>query len=156
MSYPTFSFGCICGPKFQNLCLYVTSYLQIGTHLNHSLFSTRSALGFQTFHSELTVVWAKRSVVANKIESKSYYSQNLCLYVTSYLQIGTHLNHSLFSTRSARGFQTFHSELTVVWAKRSVVANKIEWKSYYSPLILHSVGVLQKKKILNTQKQAFR
>ena len=74
MSFPTFSFARICGPTFQNLCLYVTGYLQIGTHLNHSLFSTRSARGFQTFHSELTVVWAKRNVVANKIESKSYYS----------------------------------------------------------------------------------
>ena len=37
MSYPTFSFGRICGPKFQNLCLYVTGSLQIGTHLNIQL-----------------------------------------------------------------------------------------------------------------------
>ena len=63
--------------------------------------------------------------------------------------------YSLFTTRSARGFQSFHSELSVVWAKRSLVANKIESKSYYSPLILHSVRVLQKMR-LNTQKQAFR
>ena len=33
MSYPTFSFGRIGGPKFQNLCLYVTGSLKIGTHL---------------------------------------------------------------------------------------------------------------------------
>ena len=46
--------------------------------------------------------------------------------------------YSLFSTRSALGFQTFHSELSVVWAKRSLIANKIESK------ILHSVRVLQK------------
>ena len=52
--------------------------------------------------------------------------------------------YSLFSTRSARGFHTFHSELSVVWAKRSLLANNIESKSYYSPLILHSVRVLQK------------
>ena len=52
-------------------------------------------------------------------------------------------NIQLFSTRSGRGFQTFHSELSVVWAKRSLVANNIESKSYYSPLILHSVRVLQ-------------
>ena len=74
MSYPTFSFGCICGPKFQNLCLYVTGSLQIGTHLNIQLFSNRSARGFQIFHRKLSVVWAKRSLVANNIESKSYYS----------------------------------------------------------------------------------
>ena len=74
MSYPTFSFGCICGPKFQNLCLYVTGSLQIGTHLHIQLFSNRSARRFQTFHSKLSVVWAKRSLVANNIESKSYYS----------------------------------------------------------------------------------
>ena len=59
MSYPTFSFGRICDPKFQNLCLYVTCSLQIGTHLNSQLFSTRSARGFQTFHSELSVVGLK-------------------------------------------------------------------------------------------------
>ena len=53
-------------------------------------------------------------------------------------------NRDLLSTRSARGLQTFHSELSVVWAKRSFVANKIESKSYYSPLILHSVRVVQK------------
>ena len=77
MSYRTFSVGCICGLKFQNLCLYVhvTGSLQIGTHLNIQLFSTRSARrGFQTFHSEFSVVSAKRSLVANNIESKSYYS----------------------------------------------------------------------------------
>ena len=33
MSYPTLSFGRICSTKFQNLCLYVTGSLQIGTHL---------------------------------------------------------------------------------------------------------------------------
>ena len=52
--------------------------------------------------------------------------------------------YSLFSTRSARGFQTFHSELSVVWAKRSLLANNIESQSYHSPFILHSVRVLQK------------
>ena len=56
MRYPTFSFGRICGPKFQNLSLYVTGSLQIGIHLNIQLFSTRSARGFHTFHSELSVV----------------------------------------------------------------------------------------------------
>ena len=56
--------------------------------------------------------------------------------VTDSLQIGTHLNIQLLSTRSVRGFQTFHSELSVVWAKRSLVANIIESKSYNSPLIL--------------------
>ena len=60
-------------PKFQNLCLFVTCYLQIGTHLNIHSFQFE-VLGFQTFQSELSVVWAKRSLVANKIESKSYYS----------------------------------------------------------------------------------
>ena len=53
--------------------------------------------------------------------------------------------YSLFSTRSAREFQTFHSELSVVWVKGSLVTNIIESKRYYSPLILHSVRVLQKK-----------
>ena len=77
------------------------------------------------------------------------------LYVTGSLQIGTHLNIQLFSTRGARGFQTFHKELSVVWAKRSLVANNIESKSNYSPIILHSDRVLQKMR-LNTQKQAFR
>ena len=91
MSYPTFSFGRICGPKFQNLCLYVTDYLQIGTHFNIHSFTTRSARGFQTFHSELSVVLAQRSLVANKIESKSYYSplilhsvrvlQKICVWI---------------------------------------------------------------------------
>ena len=60
--------------------------------------------------------------------------------------------YSLFSTRSARGFQAFHSELSVVWAKGSLVANKIESKSYYSPLILHSVRVLQKYAFEYTKK----
>ena len=73
MNYPTFSFGRICGPKFQNLCLFVTGYLQIGTHLNIHSFQLE-VLGFQTFQSELSVVWAKRSLVAKKIESKSYIS----------------------------------------------------------------------------------
>ena len=47
MSYLTFSFGCICGPKFQNICLYVTGYLQRGTHLY-----IHSARGLQTFISQ--------------------------------------------------------------------------------------------------------
>ena len=53
--YVSLSFGRICGTKFQNLCLYVTGSLQIGTHLDIH-FSTRSAHGFQTFHRELPVV----------------------------------------------------------------------------------------------------
>ena len=55
MSYPTFSFGRICGPKFQNLCLFVTGYLQIGTYLNIHFFQLE-VLGFQTFQSELSVL----------------------------------------------------------------------------------------------------
>ena len=43
MSYPTFSLGGICGPKFQYLCLYVTGYLQIGTHLNIHSFNSKFA-----------------------------------------------------------------------------------------------------------------
>ena len=34
--------------------------------------------------------------------------------VTDSLQIGTHLNIQLLSASSARGFQTFHCELSVV------------------------------------------
>ena len=37
MGYPTFNFGRMCGPKFQNLCFYVPGSLQIGTHLTLSL-----------------------------------------------------------------------------------------------------------------------
>ena len=48
MSYPTFSFGPICGPKFQNLCLYVTGYLQIGTHRD-PLFQLEVRAGFRHF-----------------------------------------------------------------------------------------------------------
>ena len=84
MSYPTFSFGRIFGPKFQNLCLFVTGYLQIGTHLNFHSFQLE-VLGFQTFQSELSVVWAKRSLVANKVESKSYCSP-LILHSVRFLQ----------------------------------------------------------------------
>ena len=58
MSYPTFSFGRICGPKFQNLCLFVTGYLKIGTHLNIHSFQI-DVLGFQTFQSVLSVVGVK-------------------------------------------------------------------------------------------------
>ena len=75
MSYPTFSFGCICGPKFQNLCLWRNWFSTNRDPFKYiQLLSTRSARGFQTFHSELSVVWAKRSLVANNIESKSYNS----------------------------------------------------------------------------------
>ena len=57
MSYPTFSFGCICGPKFQNPCLYVTGYLQIGTDLYIHSFQLEVRAGFRhLFHSELLVV----------------------------------------------------------------------------------------------------
>ena len=53
MSYPTFSFGRICGPKFQRF--YVTGNL-IGTHLNIHPFQLEVRAGFQTFQSELSVV----------------------------------------------------------------------------------------------------
>ena len=56
MSYPTFGFGRICGPKFQNLSLYVTGNLQIGTHLNIHSFQLEVRAGFQTFQSELSVI----------------------------------------------------------------------------------------------------
>ena len=56
MSCPTFSFGRICGPKFQNRSLYVTGNLQIGTHLNSHSFQLKVRAGFQTFQSELSVV----------------------------------------------------------------------------------------------------
>ena len=74
MSYPIFCFGCICGPKFQSLCLYVTGYLQIWTHLNIHSFQLEVRAGFKAIHSELSVVFAKISLIANKIESKSFYS----------------------------------------------------------------------------------
>ena len=74
---------------------------------------------------------------------RSQISKPICLYVTGYLQIGTHLNIHSFQIE-VLGFQTFQSELSVVWAKRNMVANKIESKRYYSPLILHSVRFLQK------------
>ena len=47
ISYPTFSFGRICGPKFQNLVLYVTGYLQIGSHLNIHSFQLEVRAGFR-------------------------------------------------------------------------------------------------------------
>ena len=49
MSYPTFiNFGRICGPKFQNLCLYATGYLQRGTHLNiHSFLQLEVRADFR-------------------------------------------------------------------------------------------------------------
>ena len=58
MGYPTFSFGRICGPKFQNPCFYVPGSLQIGIYLNICSTSVNSkcACGVQTFHSELSVV----------------------------------------------------------------------------------------------------
>ena len=74
MSYPIFCFGCICGPKFQSLWLYVTGYLQIWTHLNIHSFQLEVHAGLKTFHSQRSVVLAKRSLVANKIESRSFYS----------------------------------------------------------------------------------
>ena len=47
MSNPTFSFGRICGLKiFKTYAFDVTDSLQIGTHLNIQLLSTRSARGF--------------------------------------------------------------------------------------------------------------
>ena len=49
MSYPTFSFGRIGGPKLQNLCLHVTGYLQIGTHLNIHSFQLEVRTGFRHF-----------------------------------------------------------------------------------------------------------
>ena len=47
MSYPTFSFGCICGLKFQNPCLYITGYLQLGTHLYIHSLQLEVRAGFQ-------------------------------------------------------------------------------------------------------------
>ena len=52
---PIFRSGRICDPKFQNLYLFVTGYLQIGTHLNFHSFQLE-VLGFQTFQRELSVV----------------------------------------------------------------------------------------------------
>ena len=49
MSYLTLSFGRICGTKFQNLCLYVTGSLQIGTHLNIYSFQLEVRAGFRFF-----------------------------------------------------------------------------------------------------------
>ena len=56
MSYPTLGFGRICGTKFQNLCLYVTGSLQIGTHLNIHYFQLEVRARVQTFHGELLLV----------------------------------------------------------------------------------------------------
>ena len=44
--------------------------------------------------------------------------QNPCLNVTDSLQKGTHLNIQLFSNRSLRGFQTFHSDFQKFELKR--------------------------------------
>ena len=49
MRYPTFSFRRICCSKFQNLCLYITGYLQIGTHLNIHSFQLEVRAGFRHF-----------------------------------------------------------------------------------------------------------
>ena len=49
MSYPALSFGRICGTKFQNLCLYVTGSLQIGTHLNINFLQLEVRAGFRLF-----------------------------------------------------------------------------------------------------------
>ena len=49
MSYPTLSVGRTCGSKFQNLCLYVTGSLQIGTHLNIHSFQLEVREGFRLF-----------------------------------------------------------------------------------------------------------
>ena len=49
MSYPTFSFGRICGLKFQNLCLNVTGSLQIGTHLIFNSFQLEVRVSFRHF-----------------------------------------------------------------------------------------------------------
>ena len=49
MSYPTFSFGRICGPKFQNLCLQVAGYLQMWTHLSIHSFQLEVRAGFSHF-----------------------------------------------------------------------------------------------------------
>ena len=47
MSYPTLSFGCICGTKFQNLCIYGTGSLKIGTHLNIHYFQLEVQADFR-------------------------------------------------------------------------------------------------------------
>ena len=49
MSYPTLSFGRICGTKFQNLCFFVTGSLQIGTQLNVHSFQLEVLVGFRLF-----------------------------------------------------------------------------------------------------------
>ena len=49
---------------------------------------------------------------------------------------------TLVNPKYARFSETFHSELSVVSAKRSLVSNNIESKSYSSP-ILHSVRVFK-------------
>ena len=121
MSYPTFSFGRICGPKFQNLCLCVTGSLQIGTHLNIQLFSTRSARGFQTFYRELSVVWAKRSLVANNIESKSNYSP-LILHSDRVLQKCTWIrkNKRFVETVLLSTHETLHIKECTLYSESNV------------------------------------
>ena len=67
MSYPTFSFGRICGPKFQNLGLYVTDYLQIGTH---SLFQLEVRAGFRHFTASFKWFELKRVWLQIKLNQK--------------------------------------------------------------------------------------
>ena len=49
MSYPTFSLGAYAVPNFKTLCLYVTGYLQIGTHLNIQSLQLEVHAGFREF-----------------------------------------------------------------------------------------------------------
>ena len=78
----------------------------------------------------------------NNFTKEGYELTVIQFWVHMRSQISIHL----IQLEVRAGFRhLFHSELSVVWDKRSWVANKIESKSYYSPLILHhSVRVLQK------------
>ena len=67
MSYPTFSFGAYAVPNFKTLCLYVTTNRD---PFKYSLFSTRSARVFQTFHSEVSVVELKGVWLQIKLKQK--------------------------------------------------------------------------------------
>ena len=85
MSYPRFSFGRICGPKFKNLCLYVTGSLQVGTHLNIQLFFNSNCARASDISQRAFSSLSSRSLAANNTESKSSYS-SLILHSVRVLQ----------------------------------------------------------------------
>ena len=87
-------------------------------------------------------IWVTRHSVLGAYAVPNFKT---CLYIHSFqLEVCTAFRH------------LFHSELSVVWDKRSLVANKIESKSYYSPLILHhSVRVLQKYPLEHIKNKRF-